>query len=150
LLEVLEKFSSLLFIKHDLQMTEGLTISRIALNKFLTFYLNDSEIPLINKSQHFNFFHFGYYGGITKVYIPHGKNLRYYDVNSLYPYASLEDMPGTQCTYIENISNEKLDISNYFGMFQVKLKTYNNSYLGLLPIKTKEGLIFPNGEFEGV
>jgi hypothetical protein len=26
----------------------------------------------------------------------------------------------------------------------------NNLYLGLLPIKTPLGLIFPNGEFEGV
>lgn len=27
-----------------------------------------------------------YYRGITEVYIPCGRNLFYYDINSLYPY----------------------------------------------------------------
>jgi hypothetical protein len=150
LLEVLNKFSSLLFIEHDLQMLEGLTISRIALNKFLKFYLKDFEIPLINKSQYFNFIYFGYYGGITEIYKPFGENLKYYDVNSLYPYVALQDMPGIDCSYIENFSNEDIDINELFGFFQAKVKTTYNSYLGLLPIKTKAGLILPNGEFEGI
>jgi DNA polymerase type B, organellar and viral/RNase_H superfamily len=150
LLEILEKFNKLLFIHHNLQMTEGLTISRIALNKFLNYYLECSKIPLINKSQHFNFINFGYYGGITEVYRPYGENLNYYDVNSLYPFVALQDMPGTECTYIENISNEDLYIKDLFGFFQAKVKTSLNNYLGLLPIKTKNGLILPNGEFEGV
>ena len=36
----------------------------------------------------------GYYGGHTDVYIPYGENLHYYDVNSLYPFSMLRDMPG--------------------------------------------------------
>jgi DNA polymerase type B, organellar and viral len=127
-------------------MTECLTISRIALTKFLKYYLNDSKLPLINKLQHFNFINFGYYGGITEVYIPYGKNLFYYDVNSLYPYAALNSMPGINCTYIDG---DDLDLDNLFGFFHAKVKT-NNLYLGLLPIKTNLGLILPEGEFEGV
>ena len=36
-------------------MTEGLTISRLALDSFLKNYLKDSKIPLINKLNIYNF-----------------------------------------------------------------------------------------------
>lgn len=39
----------------------------------------------------------GYSGAITEVYKPYGENLYYYDVNSLYPYVSLQDLPGIDC-----------------------------------------------------
>jgi hypothetical protein len=55
-------------------------------------------------------------------------------------------MPGTNCSYIEG---EDLDLDKLFGFCHAEVKT-NNLYLGLLPIKTPLGLIFPNGEFEGV
>lgn len=150
LLEVLDKFKSYLFIEHNLELTEGLTISRLALNKFLNFYLKDSKIPLINKFNIFNFIYEGYYGGRTEVFIPQGKNLNYYDVNSLYPDVSLLNMPGINVSYIKSLTDEGLDITNLFGMFKAQVKTNNNSYLGLLPVKSQLGLIFPNGEFEGI
>jgi hypothetical protein len=150
LLEVLEKFSTSLFVEFYLQMTEGLTISRLALNLYLKRYSTNHEIPVINKLQHFNFINFGYYGGITEVYIPHGKNLKSYDVNSLYPYVALNPMPGTQCSYIESLDDSGLELDNLFGFFQAQVKTNDNLYIGLLPIKTDKGLIFPTGEFEGI
>ena len=63
-----------------------MTISRLALNLFLQKYLpkfsnsnliliSDRVIPLINQSHIFNFIYNAYYGGITEVYKPHGKNL---------------------------------------------------------------------------
>ena len=58
-------------------------------------------------------------------------------------------MPGINCIYMESLTEEGLDLDKLFGVFKAKIKT-NNKYLGLLPIKTKEGLIFPNGEFEGI
>jgi len=131
-------------------MTECLTISRIALSKILKYYLDESKLPLINKLQHFNFINYGYYGGITEVYKPYGFKLIYYDVNSLYPYVALKSMPGINCVYIESINGESLKLNELFGFFHAEIKTNNNLYLGLLPIKTKLGLIFPNGEFEGI
>ena len=53
LLEVLEKFKIYLFIEHNLELTEGLTISRLALNKYLKYYLKDNKIPLINNYNQF-------------------------------------------------------------------------------------------------
>ena len=78
-------------------MTGGLTISRLALNKYLKHYLKDNKIPLINQSTLFNFIYQGYFGGCTEVYIPYGENLKYYDVNSLYPAVALNPMPGIEC-----------------------------------------------------
>jgi hypothetical protein len=150
LLEVLEKFNTSLFIEFNLQMTEGLTISRLALNLYLKSFLRNHEIPIINKLQHFNFINFGYYGGTTEVYIPYGKNLKSYDVNSLYPYVALNPMPGTKCNYIESLDDSGLDLDNLFGFFQAQVKTNDSLYIGLLPIKTDRGLIFPTGEFEGI
>lgn len=55
MLAVLDEFKTILFIEHNLDLTEGLTISRLSLNKFLKFYLNETKIPLINKLNIFNF-----------------------------------------------------------------------------------------------
>ena len=76
LLLILEKFSTTTFVDFNLQMTGGLTISRLSLNLFLKSYLKNSKIPIINKLQHFNFIRFGYYGGITEIYKPHGKKYK--------------------------------------------------------------------------
>jgi hypothetical protein len=84
-----------------------------------------------------------YYGGVTEVYKPYGKNLYYYDVNSLYPFAALNPMPGIDCTYIENVGNN-ISLNDLFGFFYCDVETDNN-YLGLLPVHSKEGLIMPNG-----
>ena len=148
LLEILEKFKKYLHIEHNLEMTEGLTISRLALNKYLKYYLKDFKIPLINKLNIFDYIYKGYYGGRTEVFKPYGKQLYYYDVNSLYPKVSLNDMPGMKVCYKKSFTPDGLDLNNLFGVFRAVVKT-NNDYLGLLPVKTKLGLIFPNGEFEG-
>ena len=123
--------------------------SRLALNKFLFYYLKDSKIPLINSLLIFNFIYFGYYGGQTEVYKPYGKDLKYYDVNSLYPYVALLAMPGNLVTYLESFDEKGLDLENLFGFFQARVRT-NNHYLGLLPIKSDKGLIFPLGKYEGI
>ena len=34
-----------------------------------------------------------YYGGAMDYYKAYGENLRYYDVNSLYPFVMKKDMP---------------------------------------------------------
>jgi hypothetical protein len=149
LLEVLEKFKSYLYIEHNLELTEGLTISRLALNKYLNNYMNEFKLPLINKFNIYNFIYFGYYGGRTEVFKPYGKKLYYYDVNSLYPYAALNNMAGIKAYYLKSLTSEGLNLDNLFGVFKAKVISNNNN-LGLLPVKTKLGLIFPKGEYEGI
>lgn len=149
LLQVMVQFQEHLWFDHNIDLTESLTISSLALTKFLKYYLKDSKIPLINSNTIFQFIYSGYYGGITEVYKPFGTNLSYLDVNSLYPFAALSPMPGLECQWIECFNSEGLDITKLFGFFYAVVNTVD-SYLGFLPVKTKSGLVFPLGRFSGV
>ena len=147
LYQVLVKVNKAIYLLFDIQMTECLTISGIAMKIFINKYYNPKEnaIPLITNKAIFDDIHNAYYGGRVEVYNPTINSISYYyDVNSLYPYASLNPMPGVNCVYIECVKH-KLELTNLFGFFYCKIKTPNN-YLGLLPVRTKASLIFPIGE----
>ena len=128
-------------------MTEVITISGLALKIYLNKYYNNN-IPKIDKPSVYRDIKQAYYGGITEVYRPYGENLYYYDVNSLYPFASLNDMPGLLCEKL-TFYNNTADLSNLFGFFYCKVETPKDLYLGLLPIKTKFGLELPCGTWYG-
>jgi DNA polymerase type B, organellar and viral len=151
LLEIINIFSKQIYFHFNVDITDAMTISRLALNIFNKRYYNTSNpLPLINKHNIFDFINSAYYGGITEVYKPYGKNLYYLDVNSLYPYASInKPIPGLVCSYIEDLSNNGLELDSLFGFFYAQVST-NNGYLGLLPYKTNKGNIYPNGNFEGI
>jgi len=149
LYEVMNEFSRLVFIEFNIQMTDALTITRLSINNFKQNFYKKHSIPYINKIYLFNFIKEGYYGGITEVYIPYGRDLIYIDINSLYPFAALNPMPGTDCKYIESFEDKGLDLDKLFGFFYAKVKT-NDLYIGLLPIHLENRLIFPNGEFYGI
>src|ERR1700738_457690 len=96
LLEIMNVFSKQIYLKFNVDITHAMTISRLALNIFYKRHYNYKyPLPLIRDPDLFNLVNNGYYGGITEVYIPHGKNLKYIDVNSLYPFAALnQPLPG--------------------------------------------------------
>jgi hypothetical protein len=143
----MDTFNKYVFTNYGVQMTDALTISRLALNIFLDKYLKESKIPVISQNM-YNDIKKAYYGGLTEVYKPYGKNLYYYDVNSLYPYVALNSMPGIHCTYLESLDNSYLDLKELFGFFYCEIET-KDSYLGLLPVHTNFELIMPNGKWEG-
>ena len=148
LYEVLSKANKQLFLDYDIDMTKSHTISGLALKLFLLKYYKNN-IPNISKKSVYTELKQGYYGGITEVYKPYGKNLFYYDINSLYPFASLNDMPGLKCKNIL-ITNSK-DMP--FGFLYCVIDTTNvkQQYLGLLPLRCarSKGLIFPLGKWSG-
>ena len=150
LYEIINKFSDYVYLKYNIQVSKSLTISSLAMKIFLGKYYN-FNIPLIVKRSLYNSIKQSYFGGITEVYIPtniNNERLYYYDVNSLYPYAALNAMPGLDCVFESDINLDIKDIASLFGFYYCKVLT-NNSYLGLLPLRTKNGLIMPNGEWEG-
>nr|YP_010029632.1 hypothetical protein J2C28_mgp24 [Beauveria lii]QOU11073.1 hypothetical protein [Beauveria lii] len=110
LFQVIKAFNHHLFLTFGISITDGLTISSIASRIFFNNYYNNS-IPLINKLDIYSDIKQSYYGGCTEVYKPYGNNLNYYDVNSLYPYSALNDMPGTKVQYLEGV-NKKLVASH--------------------------------------
>jgi hypothetical protein len=140
----MDTFNKYIIRNYDIQMTNCSTISRLALNIFKKHYLKESKIPVI-KSSMFRDIKEAYYGGISEVYKPFGKDLFHYDVNSLYPAASLNSMPGNKCSYIEDFENKGLNLDNLFGYFYCEVEAKYN-YLGLLPVRTDKGLIMPTGK----
>nr|Q01529.1 RecName: Full=Probable DNA polymerase [Podospora anserina]CAA43117.2 DNA polymerase [Podospora anserina] len=145
LLEIINTYNHYVYKRYNVQLTESLTIARLALNIYLKRYLGDNLIPVVLNNSLFTSIKAAYYGGVAEVYRPYGKNLRYYDVNSLYPFVAKNTMPGHECKYIE--SKKGLKLSELFGFFYCKVTT-NNQYLGLLPVHN-QGLIMPNGQWYG-
>ena len=149
LYEVINKANKQIFKDYKINMTESITISGLAMKIYLNKYYKDN-IPLIDKPSIYKDIKQAYYGGITEVYRPYGENLFYYDVNCLYPYASLNDMPGLDCEKINYIhTNNNPDIFNLFGFFYCKIETPKDLYFGLLPIRNKLGIELPVGSWYG-
>lgn len=87
-----------------------------------------------------------YYGGAVAAYKRYGKNLHYYDVNSLYPWAMLQDLPGN---YIKKVYNLK-KLKDFFGFVEVIVR-YNGREAPLLPYRDDvNGLQFPVGKWKGL
>lgn len=149
--EVLIKANKQVFLDYNVNMSDNITISGLAVRIFLKDYYNNN-IPLINKPSIYKDIKEAYYGGMTEVYRPWGRNLFYYDVNSLYPYVALQDMPGLTCSkllfFVDRDTPDR-DIDNLFGFFYCRIETPHNNYLGVLPVKSAKGLIFPLGIWEG-
>lgn len=142
---VIVKANKKLYLDYNINITEAITISGLALRIYLKDFYN---IPLINKLSMYNDIKQAYYGGMTEVYKPYGENLFYYDVNSLYPYVALQDMPGLECSLVYYYSSNK-SIKELFGFFYCSIKAPTNSYIGLLPVRQSFGLDFPLGMWEG-
>lgn len=104
LYEIMIKANKQIFMDYDVNLTDNLTVSGLAVRIFLKDYYNNN-IPNINKSSIYRDIKEGYYGGITEVYKPTGYNLFYYDVNSWYTYVSLQDMPGLECSKVQFYTN---------------------------------------------
>ena len=67
-------------------MTDSLTITSLSLKILYTKYKSDKLIiPSITNKELYKEMKNSYYGARVEVYKPYGKNLFYYDVNSLYP-----------------------------------------------------------------
>lgn len=94
--EIWVKSNQQIFLDYNINMQDSITISGLAMKLFIHDYY-DNNIPRIDTSSVYHDIKLAHYGGITEVYKPYGENLNYYDVNSLYPFASLEDMPGLVC-----------------------------------------------------
>ena len=57
-------------------------------------------------------------------------------------------MPGTDCVFEDSINSPLKDVTNFFGFYYCSIITKDN-YLGLLPVRSKQGIIMPNGEWSG-
>lgn len=132
--------------KLDICSVNIVSTSSLAFNIFRMHFLK-VEIPILNNVQE-SFIRRGYFGGATDYYKKYATNVKYYDVNSLYPYAMLNDMPGKLIKFYANLSNFNLD--NFFGFVLAEV-TIPKTLVPLLPYKNKNGnTIFPTGTVIGI
>lgn len=57
-------------------------------------------------------------------------------------------MPGSKCIYKPNINSPIENVQDLFGFYYCKIIT-NKQYIGLLPYRTKNGIIMPECSWEG-
>ena len=91
-----------------------------------------------------------YLGGSSDYFYFYGENLKYYDINSLYPFAMLNDMPLIPTDII--IEEDKLKLihlDDIFGFVKVIVKCPENLKRPVLPIKYKGKTIYPTGSWIG-
>jgi hypothetical protein len=136
------------------QIVNSLTISSLAMKIFMKNHYDiiKKPLPLIKDRSIYLDIHETYYGGRTEVLKRYGKNLFYYDVNSLYPWGSLNSLCGVNAECVDFVIPVRGISNNMFGSYYCNIKTYKSSInqIGLLPKRNHDGtLIFPLGEWEG-
>lgn len=147
---VLQKAQGILRDLYKVDIESKITLSSLALHIFRLRYYDASSFPIhIPNRNEDNFIRNAYYGGHTDVYKPHGEDLYYYDVNSLYPFIMKEyPMPSGKPTWHGDLEWD--DLKDKLGFIEAHVvcpKTINKP---LLPYRDKKGiLLFPTGEFMG-
>ena len=110
LLEVMLKFNDKIYNLYSLNITNFVTAPKLAVGIFTSkFYNNDLKIKMVRGNVEKDI-RSAYYGGNVNAYINKMDNGFYYDMNSQYPYAMLNDMPIGNPT----LSNDT-NLDNYFG-----------------------------------
>jgi hypothetical protein len=91
LYDALKKAQEIYFANYSVDITGSLSTAALSKKIFRTHFLK-KPIPTLNGLMD-SFVRQGYFGGATDVYNKIGKNLYYYDVNSLYPFVIHNKMP---------------------------------------------------------
>ena len=86
-----------------------------------------------------------YFGGRVEVFKSYGKNVYIYDVNSLFPYAMKNKMPGGRM-----FKSTDKNLKNYFGVCYVTVNVPDDMYNPILPYKDNSGNNYnPTGSWSG-
>jgi hypothetical protein len=85
----------------------------------------------------------GYYGGGTDYYKAFVTNMKYYDINSLYPNAMKNPMP-LNLIKIHNFMNN-IKLENFFGYIKVEVTCPKSVARPMLPFKFEGKTIYPTG-----
>jgi len=132
LYEVIKLISTTFFDKFSLNMTSFYTLPGLTIAAYFSSYHNkDHHIKMI-RGQVEKDIRSAYHGGIINVNNKQEvKNVFYYDMNSQYPNAMLQDMPLGNPVF----STDK-DLSNIFGAVCVNVWTYYTAKFLRINLKT--------------
>lgn len=128
-----------------IELTDKLTIASNSMNVFLKkFYM---RYPRGNYVKFDNVFRNAYYGGRVEIFKMVGKDLKYYDVNSLYPYVMHKySYPLIDCKNYQYTSDY---IKGRLGIYNISAIAPPNLHIPVLPFRLKTKLIFPVGRVGG-
>jgi len=137
LFEVLTKFFASEFVVHP-----QMTIASQALDTFRSLYCDLSDVVRFPIDEEEYFRENWYSGGRVEVYKGYGKGLHWYDVNSLYPSAMLEEMPEGEVYHTKTYQKDLI------GFYKVWIETLPSFYISPLLIKRDKENLFVNGKGE--
>lgn len=132
--------------EHGVDITTVLSTSTLSLKIFRLKYLKHN-IPTLKGSLD-NLIRNGYFGGATDYYKALAYNIKYYDVNSLYPKAMSNPMPFEMIRYHNSMNFIKLE--SFFGFCLALIECPLNIERPVLPYKYNGKTIFPKGTWIGV
>lgn len=147
---VLEKFHH--YIENVLCGEVGITAPATSIKLLRRRYLKS---PLPRSEDTHQFVRDSYVGGRVEPFEKKGRGLFYFDINSSYPAAMLELMPGGNATWWKGKPPARFQ-KNRIGFVEASVHVPENMHIPPLPIKGKkefgvpEGkLIFPTGNLLG-
>lgn len=102
------------------------------------------------------FFRDSYFGGRTETHLKYGFNLKYYDINSLYPYVMANNYFPDPETLFEFKGSIYKAMEKYEGCAEIEIFVPDNIKIPILPIRAKNmgeindsKIIYPTGKFWG-
>lgn len=120
----------------------GNTTSAIAYKTFNKYFVREGERAIFKMPEFRDrFFRENLFiGGRTEIFKRYSKNLNYYDVNSLYPFAMLKNKMGTGKIYSDKRK------SKMFSWYKIKLEKETNFYAPPFAVRKNKKLFFVNGK----
>jgi hypothetical protein len=146
LYQALEHAQSIYMTDYQVDITTVYSTSTLSL-KIYRRKFQEVNIPTL-KGTVDNFIRKGYFGGATDYYKAHISNGKYYDINSLYPYAMSKLIPFEIIKYYNEMSNIKL--SDFFGFALAQVHCPKNMVRPVLPYKHEGKTIYPTGCWIGI
>jgi len=138
------KIAQLLYItNYKVDITSIVSSPSLSLKIFIQKFLN-SDISILKGSVD-RFVRKSYFGGHTDIYKKYIKKGKYYDINSLYPFAMLKQMPNQLRQIHKNMDN--INLNDFFGFIKCEIITPDNILKPILPYKdcNSNRTIYPIG-----
>lgn len=144
LLEALLRAKQIYIDKYDVNITKAVSTPSLSLLIFRRVF-QQLSIPIL-KWDLDNIIRSSYFGGSSDFFQFHGKNIKYYDINSLYPFAMLNDMP---LQFLYSIDGCLMKLEETFGFIEAIITCPKDIDIPLLLHNHDGKNIHPTGTWKG-
>jgi hypothetical protein len=141
LFNCLIKLQEMYLNNYKVDITSILSTSTLSLKIFRKNFLK-VNIPILKRRDD-TFLRNAYFGGATDYYQMKAFNIKYYDVNSLYPHNMCKPMPFDLIRKF--IIKSDFNLDDFFGFLKVEVNCPKSVKIPVLPCKYNGKTIFPTG-----